>query len=258
MDADKDRKGYYARLNVAPLATAEEIKAAYRLLAKKLHPDINRDASAKTQFQAISEAYNVLSDPQLRSNYDALRYTNPSPHPREQELDPICCSRCGRVTAQPRSTVFYRVVSVLVIESLRTEYTSTQIIRSRLSYTLYSVPSGNVRPQGIEPVEFAGLDVTLDLAIEAIGLELFEPGAELRVLVGRQACDGFLEVFDAHNADIICDFSHSSESFPRFLIDFRCSRDAANLNIRCRNCRNSPRTRSNSAAPRSSNRVHPL
>jgi hypothetical protein len=109
-----------------------------------------------------------------------------------------------------------------------------------------------------EPVEFAGLDVTLDLAIEAIGLELFEPGAELRVLVGRQACDGFFEVFDAHNADIICDFSHSNESFPRFLIDFRCSRDAANLNIRCRNCKNSPRTRSNSAARWSSNRVHPL
>jgi hypothetical protein len=115
MDAGKDPKGYYARLNVAPSATAEDIKAAYRQLAKRLHPDINRDASAKAQFQAISEAYNVLSDPQLRSNYDALRYTNPSPQPREQELDPICCSRCGRVTAQPRSTVFYRVVSVLLI-----------------------------------------------------------------------------------------------------------------------------------------------
>src|SRR5579864_443 len=115
MNAGNDPKGYYARLNVAPSATAEVIKAAYRQLAKKLHPDINRDASAKAQFQAISEAYNVLSDPKLRSNYDALQYTNPSPPSREQELEPICCSRCGRVTAQPRSTVFYRVVSVLVV-----------------------------------------------------------------------------------------------------------------------------------------------
>lgn len=115
MDAGNDPKGYYARLNVAPSANVEAIKAAYRQLAKKLHPDINRDASAKAKFQEILEAYNVLSDPKQRSNYDALRYTNPSPGPREQELDPICCTRCGRVTAQPRSTVFYRVVSVLVV-----------------------------------------------------------------------------------------------------------------------------------------------
>jgi molecular chaperone DnaJ len=87
MDEGNDPKGYYARLNVAPSANAETIKAAYRQLAKKLHPDVNRDVSAKAQFQAISEAYNVLSDPQLRSNYDALRYTNPPPHPRERELE---------------------------------------------------------------------------------------------------------------------------------------------------------------------------
>jgi DnaJ domain len=115
MDAGKDPKGYYARLNVAPSASADAIKAAYRQLAKKLHPDVNRDAAAKAQFQAISEAYNVLSSPDLRSKYDALRYANPPPRPRAQELDPICCSRCGRVTAQPRSTVFYRVVSVLFV-----------------------------------------------------------------------------------------------------------------------------------------------
>src|ERR1700682_1824528 len=95
-----------------------------------------------------------------------------------------------------------------------------------------------------EAVELAGLGVTLDLAIEAIGLERLEPSAEFRVLVGWQGGDGFLKVFDAHNANIICDFSHSDES--------------TNVNIRCRNCKNPPRTRSNSAAPRSSNRVHPL
>jgi hypothetical protein len=41
------------------------------------------------------------------------------------------------------------------------------------------------------------LGVTLDLAIEAVGLERLEPGAEFRVLLGRQAGDGFLKVFDA-------------------------------------------------------------
>jgi hypothetical protein len=67
-----------------------------------------------------------------------------------------------------------------------------------------------------EPVEFAGLGVTLDLAIEAVGLERLEPDEEFRVLVGRQAGDGILNVFDAHNVNMICDFSHSNESFPRF------------------------------------------
>jgi len=66
-----------------------------------------------------------------------------------------------------------------------------------------------------EQVEFAGLNVTLDLTVEAIGLERLEPGAELRVLVGRQAGDGFLEVFDAHNVKYGY-FSHSNESFSRF------------------------------------------
>lgn len=88
---------------------------------------------------------------------------------------------------------------------------------------------------------FAGLSlgVTLNLAIEAHGLERLEPRAEFRVLVGRQAGDGFLKVFDAHIANIIWDFSHSNQS--------------TNLNNRCRNCKNPPRPRSNSAVPRSSN-----
>jgi DnaJ domain len=115
MSSINDPKGYYARLNVAPDASAEAIKAAYRHLAKKLHPDINRDASAKAQFQAISEAYNVLSDPDQRSRYDALRYSNPPPDPQEKTLEPIFCSHCGKITAQPRSTVFYRVVSFVVM-----------------------------------------------------------------------------------------------------------------------------------------------
>jgi len=115
MSTGNDPKRYYARLGVEPSASAEAIKSAYRQLAKKLHPDIDRDAGAKARFQAINEAYGVLSDPDLRSAYDALQYTNPASQPRETKLEPICCSQCGRVTAQPRSTVFYRVVSLVVL-----------------------------------------------------------------------------------------------------------------------------------------------
>jgi curved DNA-binding protein CbpA len=115
MSENKDPKGYYACLGVAPNASSEEIKSSYKQLAKKLHPDINRDSNAKALFQKINEAYQTLSDPDSRSAYDSLRYSKPELERSPGELDPICCSHCGKVTAQPRSTVFFRTISIIVI-----------------------------------------------------------------------------------------------------------------------------------------------
>ena len=115
MSKGRDPKGYYFCLGVTPNASSEEIKSSYKLLAKKLHPDISRDPNAKAQFQRINEAYGILSNPDSRSTYDALQYSQPAPEPSRDELDPICCSHCGKVTAQPRSTVFYQVVSLILL-----------------------------------------------------------------------------------------------------------------------------------------------
>ena len=112
---DRDPKGYYRRLAVEPEASADTIKAAFRQLAKKLHPDINKDANAKLLFQAINEAYDVLSNPDSRARYDSLAYSKPATQAQQTQIDPICCSRCGKTTAQPRSTVFYRVVSLVLV-----------------------------------------------------------------------------------------------------------------------------------------------
>ncbi|KAF6000648.1 hypothetical protein F1559_000538 [Cyanidiococcus yangmingshanensis] len=61
---------YYARLGVTRSASADEIRRAFRQKARKLHPDVNKAPDAKEQFQKLSEAYEVLSDENLRKRYD--------------------------------------------------------------------------------------------------------------------------------------------------------------------------------------------
>src|SRR5262247_2080312 len=64
---------YYEVLGVARTATSDDIKKAYRRLARKYHPDVNPgDKSAEARFKEINEAYEVLSDPEKRHKYDTL------------------------------------------------------------------------------------------------------------------------------------------------------------------------------------------
>ncbi len=68
-------KDYYAILGISRNATKEEIKRAYRRLAKEWHPDVNPDPKAKEHFQEINEAYYVLSDDEKRQEYDRILLT---------------------------------------------------------------------------------------------------------------------------------------------------------------------------------------
>ena len=73
-------KDYYDILGVKKDATEADIKSAYRQLAKKYHPDINKSPDAQEKFKEINEAYSVLSDSQKRSNYDQFGTADGQPN----------------------------------------------------------------------------------------------------------------------------------------------------------------------------------
>lgn len=72
------KRDYYEVLGVSKTATDEEIKKAYRTLAKKYHPDVSKEPNATEKFTEIQQAYDVLSDKTKRSNYDRFGHEDPN------------------------------------------------------------------------------------------------------------------------------------------------------------------------------------
>jgi curved DNA-binding protein len=65
-------KDYYDTLGVKRAASADEVKRAYRKLARKYHPDVSKERNAESKFKDVQEAYEVLKDPEKRATYDRL------------------------------------------------------------------------------------------------------------------------------------------------------------------------------------------
>lgn len=72
------KRDYYEVLGVTRTASPDEIKKAFRKLARQYHPDINKDAGAEAKFKEINEAYEVLSDEQKRAMYDRFGHNMPN------------------------------------------------------------------------------------------------------------------------------------------------------------------------------------
>ena len=70
-----DKKDYYEVLGLSKGASDEEIKRAFRKLAKQYHPDVNKEPGAEEKFKEIGEAYAILSDPQKKAQYDQFGHS---------------------------------------------------------------------------------------------------------------------------------------------------------------------------------------
>jgi len=84
--AATDKKDYYATLGVKKTATADDVRKAFRKLARKYHPDVNpNDKKAEEKFKELSEANDVLSDPKKRKIYDQLGFYSDNIDPKTAE-----------------------------------------------------------------------------------------------------------------------------------------------------------------------------
>ncbi|MGZ4897798.1 MAG: DnaJ domain-containing protein, partial [Candidatus Angelobacter sp.] len=84
--ASTQQKDYYGTLGIKKTASSEEIRKAFRKLARKYHPDVNpNDKKSEEKFKEISEANDVLSDPKKRKIYDQLGFYSDNIDPAAAE-----------------------------------------------------------------------------------------------------------------------------------------------------------------------------
>ncbi len=103
-----ERKTYYEILEIEPLASQDQVRAAFKRMARERHPDRFQGAmraTAESEFQAITEAYNVLNDPAQRARYDQTITANaPKPLANPRDLARALLAKAVALTKAGQST----------------------------------------------------------------------------------------------------------------------------------------------------------
>src|SRR5438445_2124111 len=120
--ATTTKKDYYEILGVKKSASTEDIRKAFRKLARKYHPDVNPgDKTAEEKFKALSEANDVLSDPKKRKIYDQLGFYS-------DNIDPAAAEAYARGGQQARAvSAVFRVASLAPPVRARTSTSADSI-----------------------------------------------------------------------------------------------------------------------------------
>lgn len=176
-----DAVDYYAVLGVAPTSDDVVIRAAYRALMLKYHPDTNTDARSTLKAAQINEAYKVLSDAFKRAQYDKLRSETQGPSAACNDSKATSAGDKPDLRRHPGSWLFVGVLGLAVVASLDEKQTPTATAK-RSSSTM--ITAAAVAPVGLPltpataPVTSSTSDVLPDLqSPKAIAFEDMEAAA---------------------------------------------------------------------------------
>ena len=147
---------YYDLLGVAPRATNDEIRVAFRAAVARYHPDVNSDDDAAQMMAKLNDAWRTLREPLSRALYDASLglIDGAMSRPGEENLPLLSCERCGATTPLLRYATFLRATpsgSEEISASLCPECRQREAHRSRLISAL----TGLWRPGGLNNVRAA-------------------------------------------------------------------------------------------------------
>ena len=168
MEVDKD---YYGILGIPQTATEEEVRQAFRTLARQYHPDTNSDPDAAERFQEVQEAYQILSNPAQRQKYDHWRAQQGRDRSSALSLRAIASHKT--LLAMPEEQAYYVLLSVTPATDLPT---------SRLPLNLCLVLDRSTSMQGmrLQQVKEATRQIIDKLQPEdALSLVVFSDRAEV-------------------------------------------------------------------------------